>query len=398
MTEVERDHFARLMVDSIVQAGEPKPIRYDPEAFCIKTEDGSFYLNNPFHEYCNAEEEDRDRLIHHYTRAWFSRLKEIPDEFEDVKPDLLPGVRSRCYYEITTLQMRLQDVVDLEWPYQVLGDHLGVGVVYDQREAIMPLQQRHFADWGVSFEETLAFACKNLLDVSTEGLDELLPGVYQSPWQDNHDASRLALTDWIRAHPVQGRHVAMVPNRDTLLLTGSEDSEGILRMSALAELAFDHPRPILGIPLLLDGDRWVPYLPAENHPAYLRLKRMFVQSIGQGYAEQTELLNALMEKLGEDWFVANYTAVESEESRHVGSYCVWIEGLPSLLPRTEEVCFVKPRGEDDAEIIAKARWDDVCSVMGDLMQPTKFYPERYQVVQFPSEEQLAQLPSDDFLE
>ena len=45
----------------------------------------------------------RERVVKHWVRNWFGASKEMPEDFEDVKPDLLPVVRSRSHFEINNL-------------------------------------------------------------------------------------------------------------------------------------------------------------------------------------------------------------------------------------------------------------------------------------------------------
>jgi hypothetical protein len=173
----------------------------------------------------------------------------------------------------------------------------------------------------VTFEDALEAACRNLVGISQHEFQNPAPGVWLSPWRDNHDAARLVLGDLIRHHPVKGDPVALVPNRDTLIVTGSDDSAGLASMAALAEKARAHPRPLLSIPLRLEGDRWTPFLPARNHAHFPAFKMLWLQSTANDYADQAESLKALYEKTGEDIFVATFSAVKAKEEE-VFSYLV----------------------------------------------------------------------------
>ena len=59
---------------------------------------------------------------------------------------------------------------------------------------------------------------------------------------DCYDASRLLLLDTIRQFRVKGDYIAMVPNRDTLIVTGAEDADGLKAMVGLAKDAVQKPR------------------------------------------------------------------------------------------------------------------------------------------------------------
>src|SRR5205085_2934475 len=99
-----KDKFARMILTAIRTAGEKDPIHYDPEQFQLR-QDGEIKcvmnLGNAYQEYAAASKDKRPLILHNVVRLWFTHRRETPTEFEDVKPDLLPGVRSRSYYELT---------------------------------------------------------------------------------------------------------------------------------------------------------------------------------------------------------------------------------------------------------------------------------------------------------
>ena len=119
------------------------------------------------------------------------------------------------------------------------------------------------------------------------------------------------IKDAIRHFQVKGDHIAMIPNRENLIVVGSEDVEGLAGMVKLAAKAMKEPRPISGIALRLDGDDWTPWLPDASHPSYKAFQELQLQSFGQDYAQQKEMLDKLHEKNGEDVFVANFSAIKS---------------------------------------------------------------------------------------
>src|SRR5438128_547422 len=105
-----KDDFARLMIDTLRQAGEPSALRYESAQFRLVAdgdESQVFNLANVYEEYCRTEPDRRREVLRRVTRSWFARLKEVPKTFDDVHPDLLPGVRNRSYYELTRLQARV---------------------------------------------------------------------------------------------------------------------------------------------------------------------------------------------------------------------------------------------------------------------------------------------------
>jgi hypothetical protein len=215
------------------------------------------------------------------------------------------------------------------------------------------------------------------------------PGVWLSRWRDNHDASRLILTDLLQAHPVQGDLVAMAPNRDTLIITGSEDEAGLKHIAVLAEKELDQVRAITGLAFLLDNETWLPWLPGAEHPLHDRFNELRLKSFGRDYAVQKDLLDALHERAGTDIWVASYSAVRNDETGKSHSYCVWSQGVDTLLPRADQVYFFVPEGDKGGTVVARASWERVLQVAGHLMQPQGVYPARFRVTEFPTDEQLA---------
>ena len=71
-----------------------------------------------------------------------------------------------------------------------------------------------------------------------------------SATKDGYDASRLLLSDLVRQFEVRGEMIAMVPNREDLLITGSEDEDGLRGMLSLAAEA------LFSGPLFSDRCQW----------------------------------------------------------------------------------------------------------------------------------------------
>lgn len=387
-----KNKFARLLLDAIGQAGETVAIRYDEAGFrlVVEGEEKRFFsLVNIYQEYRTTPSARRGQALRHYVRSWFANGKGIPATFEDAVYDLLPTVRNRCQFEITGLKAQVDGLPFLEWPHRVIADHLAVSLVYALPEVMVQVQRQNLSDWGRSFEEALDAACDNLRKISGQQWNSPCPGVWISPWRDNHDNSRLILTDLFQSIPVQGAHVAMVPNRDTLFVTGSEDEGGLAYMAVLAEKAVEQARPITGLAFLLGNETWLPWLPNADHPLHDPFHLLQLQSFGRDHAAQKDVLDALHEKTGQSIWVASYSAVKNDKTGKAHSYCVWSQGVESLLPKADQVYFFVPRGEKDGSIVARANWDRVQQFVGHLMEREEGYPLRFRVKEFPTAEQLA---------
>ena len=381
-----KHEFARLAMNGIRQAGEKGPINYDKEQFCLGNENGNrLFLENGYHEYLTAPKSERSRVVQRFVRVWFTASKEPPEDFESVKADLLPVIRSRAYIELAQLRMQGEGNDMSPWPYQPLAEDLAIAIVYDLPEAMRSVTQDDLDNWGVSFYEALEVARHNLSELKSAFIGPREgKGVYLSATNDNYDASRLLLGGLIRKMQVKGNPVAMVPNRDTLIVAGSEDIDALKGMLSLAKDAFQKPRPISGVALRFDGDEWVPWLPETSHPLFQDFRTHQVEWHGQDYHDQKELLDKLHEQTNQDIFVASFSLMQNQKTGENTTFCTWAKDVLSFLPRTERIGFV---GEGiEPKLVA---WDEVVQTVGDLMEPLDMYPIRYRVSEFPTKEQLA---------
>ena len=220
-----RERFAKIVIDAMRAAGEKRGLVYDPEQFCLRLEGESgtvSNLGNMYQEYCAAPRSQRKQLLKRLIQGWFVQFQELPDEFGDLHPDLLPVVRPRAYFEFIGLHGEADTPECPIPPYQVLGDYLGIGLVYDRPTSMQVITQRDLDNWHVTFYEALEAARENLkqLESAFMGPKEG-PGTYVSVSGDSYDASRLVLCDRFREFHVQGEHV------DALVLHDAGRQNGV---------------------------------------------------------------------------------------------------------------------------------------------------------------------------
>lgn len=111
--------------------------------------------------------------------------------------------------------------------------------------------------WGITFYEAYETAYTNLIETEA-AFTTIEDHTYMSSTGDNYDASRMLIPELIAELKVLGEPVVMVPNRDRLFVTGSEDPEGLATMVLLAEHALTQPRPMTGIAMMWNGEEWSP--------------------------------------------------------------------------------------------------------------------------------------------
>ncbi|HUE74936.1 MAG TPA: DUF1444 family protein [Pirellulaceae bacterium] len=388
-----KDKFVSIVLAELKRLEPEAEYQYDAEKFLLlRPDEGFINLSNVYAEYCQAEADSRPKLLKRFLHSCVAtKSYELPEDFDDVHPDLLPVVRSRFYLESAILQSKVRGGEGFDMPQLVIGEHLALSLVYDLPTAMRSISQKDLEAWEVTFYEAVEAARHNLEQMGEIKFAVLDGRVYASASGDNYDASRLVLLDLIRRFEVRGEYIAMVPNRDTLIVTGSDDDEGLAIMAKIAKGSFDKPRPISTVALRLEGDEWLPWLPAEDSPHFADLHELKLRTLRAEYNDQKELLDAVHEQTGESVLVAPFGVLQNKETGRVTSYGVWSEGVECLLPHTDAVMFFRPTVPDDGKIVAGGAWEHVRQVVGDLMEPLGLYPERYRVREFPSEAQIAKI-------
>jgi hypothetical protein len=384
-----RDDFAQMVMDAIRRAGYTDPIQYDRQTFKLVMAGGNHaYLANAYSDCLKAPNRQRAQIVARYAAAWVTvRQRSVAREplpLEEVLPNLLPIVRTRSFHDTLRLQARVERLEEQDVPLVPLADHLAVSLAVDWPTTSTYVDREKLSGWGISFDDALESARDNLWKASGGRFTRPVAGVYIAPWREDYDSSRLFLYDLLWHLDVNGDHVAAVPSRETLIVTGSEDYAGLAMMAELCEKLQNCPRPISCIPVILRGKTWATYQPETGHPECESFKKLRIIEEARDYADQNQLLSRLHHIIGDDVFVAPYLAVKYDAIGTYTSDTVWTEGISILLPKADRVAF-----DRNGRIVGKAPWERVREIVGDLMQPLDMHPVRFKLERFPSPQQLA---------
>lgn len=379
-----RDDFADE-VSATIRAMNPRlRVVYNRKEYSLsRAEDRKNYTNleNGYVEYSRAPRSEKRNTVQRWARL-FVKSGEHSTDFKDVKDKLLPRVRERSYYSVTRMRLALRGTPDPKMAHTPLGEYYAVGIVIDEPESVSEPGGDAVKEWPVSFDEAQKIARENLWKLSNEDWIHVQPGLYRSPWQDNHDASRLVLHDLIWQLKVKGNHVAVAPNRDTLLVTGRDDERGLIALMKMARAAMEEPRFMTAIPLELKDSKWVPLVLEETHKGKIALQELYAHSIGREYDEQKALLEEQMAKDGTDIFVATYIVTQSNDTGEIQTFGSWKQGVHTYLPVADFVFL----GMDD-DTSGRVRWGSVLEHAPELLkQVPDMYPPRFEVTGFPSAE------------
>ena len=386
---LSKDDFGQTIAARIKKAGEPGDVTYVSQDFRIDVEDQGkkvlqVNLENVYKEYCARRAEERETMLSKIVQGALVRHKQLPEDWLDAKPDIMPAVRSRATFEMLWLEYRAEGgQARPDLPSYEVGDHLLAMLVYDLPVATQTLTAQELEQWGVSFYEAMEVAKENLAAIEMP-IAKTGDGFYAVLTQDSYDSSRLLLLDLVQQLEVRGDPIAMVPHRDVLLITGSEDLDGLALMAKFAEAAFEHPRYLSCLPLRLDGTEWGTWMPPRDHPHFATYRLLEVKSMAGKYERQRQLLSAIHAREGAKRHVGTFRTAETNLGTVV-SYCLWIDGRDTLLPKTHKLFLA----DHEQGIVAGGDWDKVQEVVGDLLEETDLYPARYRVRGFPTQQQWA---------
>lgn len=447
--KLTRERFANILIKRLEAADGITSVKFEAEPFRLVV-DGQQFVNlaNFYEEHLRLDAQERQSHLSNILQGIFQSGFELPSEFEDARHDLLPKVWPRSAFDRLDLQARVDGREPVNFATVPLGPHLYLGLVYDLPKSVRTIGADELAAWGVSLEDALDIARENLKsrpmtvgkigpneddadDVDDQGIGNDSEDTFTPPTEysgesdfeaiqpdgrvyifvtgDSYDATRIVLLGELHQMELAGRPVVMSPNRDALLVAGSDDEQGITALAALAGQMYEgEPRPHVPIPLVLDEDgEWIEFRVTATHPAHDTLHALEVKYLAEEYNEQKPLLEKLYadkylsisESVAGDStvehnapFVASLLVAESNDGRFE-SHAVWAEDLDTLLPKADVVAFMK-QAEGAAPI--QIPWADVMAVLDDLVtEVPEHYPPRYQVTEFPSDLALKILTEDD---
>lgn len=364
---------------------------YDQTEFAIKVvaEDGavsrSYYLRNAYEDYCRSAPQNRESVL----AAYFQAPPEVPDSLHDAITHIMPRLQVRTFFDSILLQSRLGAVPsqDQGFAYRIIANHFAAALIYDTERHVSYVPSQKYAAWGTTFDELFERALVNLDRVTPEPFQRTQEGLYYSHYQDTHDATRILLKARISECRLNGRPVAVMPNRNRLLLAGENDHTAQKAMlDQISQALKDESRPQPVYPIVFDGTNWQFWQTPPENPHAEEFKRIVAMALSEEYSTQKQYLDAINEKEQKDTFVANLMLFQNQHGK-VHSVATITEGIASMIPKAEQIAFVKP--PDSSAIFP---WDEAAALLGQRLSPIDgLWPPRFFVDSFPTEAELQTL-------
>lgn len=346
------------------------------------------YLDNLYAHCRQLPPQDRPAEIDRFL-ALLTEQRVKNATWKEARPRLLPVIRAPMFSGLPDAEAKLEPFCRELVP--CLREHL----VIDHPESMAYVRAEDVKNWGLTQEELFDTAYENLRPLAGEGVElyeEQPSPIWCVDSGDGYESSRLLLPGFLAAFAgkVEGRPIAVVPDRSMLFIGGDAHPRTVIRLCELAEREYAaSTRNVSCGVYAVDGEgKLVPYLRAVEDEATSRVREAHLKFLGTEYGTQKAALDEHHQKTGVDVFVATFTGARDAKGQAF-SYCTWVPEILSLLPKTSLVAIAQQEGKEDALWVS---WADAMRIAGSCWRPEPgLYPPRWRTVSPPSPEQLAGL-------
>jgi hypothetical protein len=286
---------------------------------------------------------------------------------------LVPKVRPRFHHEALAFRDAAAPPV-----FRPLAGSLALSLVVDFPDCELDVGPRELEAWGADFDVLLQRARANLLlRGGEERFKAVRPGLFRSTWEDGLDGSRILLPGVLQGLPLRGRPVAVAPDRDTLLVAGSEDPQALAwLLEGALDFVGQDPRSVNACPVRWTGYQWEPWEAVAEHPAAPLLVRALRRRLLEEYASQKALLDRRHARMGRDVIVAPFLLERDCAGAVTSRTYLAPEAGEGWLPEADLVGLPAGPGETAGHWVP---WPELRDRLGSRLQPLGLFPERYRL-------------------
>lgn len=269
LTEEEiTDKYIAVLLKKVPELSVKKASTLDIE---IKTTSGikqNTNLHNAYLEY-KASPADLSSILDRYSNSFVEALSQISDSQSSTSIDkdrIFPVIKDQSYISQISLMMKEKYGRD-EMPFihTKVNEELYLVFALDNENSIRFLTEDDFANIDETSSDLLTLSLNNLKrEFSGVNLKGDPASLSMLVADGNYEAS-FFLVDGLwskKTFPVKGDIVVHIPARDTVLITGSEDAQGLETVAGILSQNLDKwDHPITNVGFIRKNDTWNIYKP-----------------------------------------------------------------------------------------------------------------------------------------
>lgn len=388
--------FAELVITVLKDHGK---LSFEPERFAVVqlNDEGvaeqRILLGGFYGEYSGLDPSERPSLIARIESLFIQ--KAFPATYESAAPRLMPHIVDR--WSVFRSNMHLALGVASESgpdfaPFSVIAEAFALVLAIDLPDSRIIVTDHQLAAWGETFEHAVDRAYENLIARSGGSFEILADqqtgrsNLYASTWHDGYDASRMIIDALLEQFKVNGDPVIAVPTSNQLLVTGADDSQGLLALHSYLIEAYGRPGSLPPVLVHKDKSGWRRFQPPLNEPLGALLQEMYSAYLSDAYAGQKALLTASMDM--EDLPIIDFERKQTEGVVH--TWAVIPPVAHALVPETDYVKLVKVV-DGQVEILASSTFEHFKEILGDHLVDVEQFPVRYLLRAYPDAAQISSL-------
>jgi len=378
-----KDEFAQRMLRTIASQGGPE-LKQDPGSESFSSETGARHnLRNMYLRYSQASSGERPSLLQNFANGVIESLQPPPMLWAVGKSGVVPLFRNALHLESSHVPIGKKLKMGPRKSFGVDLQPLVITYGVDSQSSIQHLTEELFSTWGQTIEEVDRHAIANLSRLCGWRWVATSAGTARLEASD-YAESLVVLPSFSQTLPFGEHTVIGIPARGVVLAADARQPSVVASLcTAMETRVLESPWPISVALMIWRDGAWRRYEAGDaiDRPGVRRLKMLGDRD---DYSTQKETLERLFEEDSIDVFVATHQLVEvsNGDSRFLRSYCVWSNGVDSLLPEAEVVVLLsEPEDKSQAPLIVP--WTIVMRLARSYFEPTPEYPVRYRVRDFP---------------
>jgi hypothetical protein len=364
-SDSERDRFAKLITGRLMKAGYPRP-SYDSQAFKLSVPGGAdIWLWNAMKAWKRAPKNSKEREIEVLLGS-LAEGEEL-EPFETLSAKLLPMVRSRAQLAAWTIdpEVAMDGLADVTAAF---CESMAIGIGIDRPSSIQHVGGNQLTGWSRSFDEALSIAIENIRSRSPCKFERMDGGFFLSDYGDFWDASRILLPHLFEQLDLAGDPVAVVMEREAVVVAGSDDRAALNAMAEYVEAELPQAdRPVSYRPIMLHQGAWRPM--DTSRDGLEALDRLRALEILSNCQLQQKVLEDHLHRQGRDVYVALVDGIRCEG--RLKTYSVTTD-VDTLFAEVDAVGLELPGDRRFA-----VSWRDFVAICGPFQLEPDVFPDRF---------------------